>query len=86
MKRAFPGPKGEEVLLFCDNLRCQVSDEFKRSCKKVVNARIWTFPTDVTDLIQPIDAGWGRDMKREIGLLLDKWLEWPTWQNGKQAS
>jgi hypothetical protein len=29
-KRAFPGPKGEEVLLFCDNLRCQVSDEIKR--------------------------------------------------------
>lgn len=64
----------EKALLLCDNLNSQIAAEFKEACKKerIVN---WEYPANTTELLQPVDAGLGRDLKREIGEQMATWLE-----------
>lgn len=64
----------EEALLLADNLNSQVADEFKSKCKSL-RIQNWEYPANTTELLQPTDAGLGRDFKREIGLEMAKWLE-----------
>ena len=66
---------GGEVLLFCDNLACQTTPEFRQKVRSIANARVWNYPANVTDLLQPIDAGLGRCLKLETGVELADWLD-----------
>ena len=61
------------IILFCDNLSAHLDDEVKEifSAGKVF---LCYFPPAMTEIIQPIDAGYGRSLRCEIGNLLDEWL------------
>ena len=66
---------GEDVwvLLFCDNLSAHLDEEVKRTFG---NAKVllFYFPPNMTNFIQPIDAGLGRTVRISIGHFLDQWL------------
>jgi len=66
---------GEDVwvILFCDNLRAHLDEEVKRifGDSKVL---LFYFPPNMTNFIQPIDAGLGRSVRIVIGNSLDLWL------------
>ena len=62
-----------EFLLFCDNLSCQVKDEFKVAIRNI-NGIVWYGLNKATDLWQPVDAGFGRLMKQKIREACDEWL------------
>ena len=66
---------GEDVwvLLFCDNLKAHLDEEVKRifGDAKVL---LFYFPPNMTNFIQPIDAGLGRSVRIAIGNYLDLWL------------
>ena len=53
----------EESLLLCDNLSAQTSEDFLEALRRR-NTRRYLFPANVTDLIQPVDAGVGRVKKK----------------------
>ena len=61
------------VILFCDNLGAHLDAEVKRifGDGKVL---LFYFPPNMTNFIQPIDAGLGRTVRRQIGHCLDTWL------------
>ena len=61
------------VLLFCDNLKARLDEEVKRifGDAKVL---LFYFPPNMTNFIQPIDAGLGRSVRIAIGNYLDLWL------------
>jgi len=44
-------------------------------CRKEINAIIYLLPENHTDKVQPIDAGFGKQMKVKIGEAMEKWLE-----------
>ena len=66
---------GEDVwvLLFCDNLKAHLDEEVKIifGDAKVL---LFYFPPNMTNFIQPIDAGLGRSVRIAIGNYLDLWL------------
>ena len=66
---------GEDVwvIMFCDNLNAHLDEEVKQifGDGKVL---LFYFPPNMTNFIQPIDAGLGRSVRIEIGNSLDLWL------------
>jgi len=82
-----PGCKGAEALLICDNLSGQCSHEFRQVMKKKLNVLVWNLQPGTTDITQPVDAGYGRAVKRLIGVKLAQWLEnednLEKWESGK---
>lgn len=65
---------GRQLLLFCDNLKAHLSAEFKAACSEQ-NTLLWFLLKNATDFSQPIDAGYGRDVKREVARQQTEWLE-----------
>ena len=61
------------VLLFCDNLSAHLDEEVKEIFG---NGKVFLyyFPPSMTEVVQPIDAGYGRSLRCIIGNLLDNWL------------
>ena len=47
-------------------------------CRKEINAIIDLLPENHTDKVQPIDAGFGEQMKANIGKAMEEWLEEDT--------
>ena len=63
----------EWVVLFADNLSAHLNPEVKRIFGESRVLVIY-FPTAMTEMVQPIDAGYGRSMRSAIGRELDLWL------------
>ena len=61
------------VLLFCDNLKAHLDDEVKQIFGEG-QVLLCFFPPAMTEVIQPIDAGYGRSLRSAIGRYLDEWL------------
>lgn len=66
--------RGEESVVFYDNLHGQTTDEHERALKRNRAVR-HLLPSGVTSEIQLIDDGIGYAVKNEMGHALDKWLE-----------
>ena len=66
-------------LLLTDNLHGQsaVDGAFKEHASRK-NTLIWNFPPGCTDEVQPVDAGFGQQVKCEIGHQQQKWLDGPS--------
>ena len=63
----------DEFILFCDNLSCQVKDQFKSAVRKL-NGIVYYGPANATDQWQPIDKGYGYLMKNKIRQMQEDWL------------
>ena len=61
------------VLLFCDNLVAHLDEEVKNVLAGV-GIFLYCLPPNLTETLQPIDAGYGRSVRLAIGSLLDEWL------------
>ena len=61
------------VILFCDNLSAHLDDDVREIFG---NGKVFLcfFPPNMTNFIQPIDAGLGRSVRIKIGHYLDEWL------------
>ena len=61
------------VILFCDNLSAHLDEEVKSIFG---NGKVFLcyFPPNMTNMVQPIDAGLGRSVRIKIGHALDEWL------------
>lgn len=61
------------IVLFCDNLSAHLAPEVKEifGSNQVL---LWFFPPNMTEMVQPIDAGYGRSLRAAIGRQLDNWL------------
>ena len=77
--------KIEENVLFLDNLSCQIWSGFRDLLKTVGTCPIY-FPPNMTDMLQPIDAGPGRSLKYFYNLAQEDWLLEPInndrWSSG----
>jgi len=81
------GDKDERrrALLLCDNLHAQTTPAFRKACDEE-GATVWYYPPNCTDLLQVIDAGHGRDVKRYAG---EEYADWcsddgtlESWEDG----
>jgi hypothetical protein len=85
-----PGTRGREVLLLCDNLSGQCSKDFRTMMKAKLNVLVWNLQPGTTDITQPVDSGYGRAVKRLIGVKLCEWLEneanLQRWESGKLSA
>ena len=63
----------EWVLLYADNLSAHLLPEVKRIFGDAKVLVIY-FPPSMTEMVQPIDAGYGRSLRAAIGRELDEWL------------
>ena len=61
------------VLLFCDNLSAHLDDNVKEIFGKG-KVFLCYLPPNMTNFIQPIDAGLGRCVRIAVGNFLDEWL------------
>ena len=50
------------------------SQNFHEVCRDF-NTVVYLLPENHTDKVQPIDAGYGKMMKKKIGEQMEKWLE-----------
>ena len=74
---------GLGYLLFCYNLSAHVSDKVKDVFHKG-NVFLSYLPAQITELTQPMHAGYYRSLRCAIGNLLDQWLLSETnMENGK---
>ncbi|XP_044179647.1 uncharacterized protein LOC122961127 [Acropora millepora] len=62
-------------VIFADNVGFQQEKGFHEMCRKKINAIIYLLPEYHTDKVQPIDAGFGKQMKAKIGEAMKEWLE-----------
>lgn len=65
--------KGFESVLFADNLRGQTDKDFIAALWTKAKTKVHLLPSGVTDLVQLVDAGFGKMVKDEIGLAHDDW-------------
>ena len=65
----------EESVLFCDNLKTQTRDHFRRLLWQYARTKLHLFPTGVTDELQTVDDGLGVMVKRHMGEAFTAWLE-----------
>lgn len=79
----------QEFILLCDNVNAQISNSFKGKVGKM-NGKVVHFPANCSDLIQPVDAGLGRELKRRIAIIQDAWLQsdnnFEKWEGKMTAS
>ena len=66
--------EGEEFVLLCDNLTAQVTDEFKSAVRNI-NGIVHFGVPGATDIWQPVDAGYGYQLKKLTAKAQDEWLE-----------
>jgi hypothetical protein len=64
---------GKRVLVFCDNLSSHLADSVKTIFRKG-NVILCFLPSNLTEAVQPIDAGYGKSVRCCIGNLLVAWL------------
>jgi hypothetical protein len=64
----------DEVLVICDNLNAQRTDEFKRIMREDAKTLLWYLPPNETDALQAVDAGYGQQVKERMRMLQDLWL------------
>ncbi|CAB1097678.1 unnamed protein product [Ectocarpus sp. CCAP 1310/34] len=64
----------EQSILFADNLHAQTTDDFKKFLHGECNTLLRLLPPKLTDELQPVDAGYGRLLKVEVGNELDEFL------------
>lgn len=80
---------GQLAVLFADNLDAQTCDEFKTAVSNA-KAIVYNLAAGCTDEIQPVDAGYGREVKRQYGVEMAKWLQndenLDKWEEGMTAS
>lgn len=69
------GKTSKENVIFADNVGFQQEKAFHEMCRNEINAIIYLLPENHTDKVQPIDAGFGKQMKVKIGEAMEKWLE-----------
>ena len=69
------GTSPQEKVIFADNVGFQQEKGFHEMCRKETNAIIYLLPENHTDKVQPIDAGFGKQMKAKIGEAMEKRLE-----------
>ena len=69
------GHSPQEKVIFADNVGFQREKVFHEMYRKQINATIYLLPENHTDKVQPIDAGFGKQMKAKIGEAMEKWLE-----------
>ena len=79
-----------KALLICDNLDAHIADKTKAAFANDNHVFLFCLPPQVTEAIQPIDAGYGRSMRCSIGRLLDDWLmledNLRDWEEGMTAA
>ena len=63
----------EWIVLYADNLKAHLLPEVKRIFGENQVLLIY-FPPAMTEMVQPIDAGYGRSLRAAIGRELDQWL------------
>ena len=82
-------PPELEKVYFCDNLDCQIQEQFL-NLLKTVNCFRWLLPSQSTSETQPVDAGLGRLVKLHIAQEFESWLEidenLELWENGKLSA
>lgn len=66
--------KGEERVLFCDNLHGQQTEEFRDVLWDKARTKLHLLPAGVTDLLQLVDAGFGHLLKHWLGEFLVEWM------------
>ena len=69
------GTSPHEKVIFADNVGFQQEKHFHEMCRKEINAIIYLLTENLTDKVQPIDAGFGKQMNIKIGEAMEKWLE-----------
>ena len=69
------GHSPQEKVIFADNVGFQQEKVFHYMGRKQINATIYLLPENHTDNVQPIDAGFGKQMKAKIGEAMEKCLE-----------
>jgi hypothetical protein len=81
------GNRGAQALLLCDNLSGQCNKEFRTLLRVKHNVLVWNLSPGTTDITQPVDSGYGRAVKRLIGVELSNWLmnesNMMKWESGK---
>ena len=65
-------PRESNIYLQCWIL---TREGFHEMCKKEINAIIYLLSENHTEKVQPIDAGFGKQMKARLGKAMEKWLE-----------
>ncbi|KAK3245560.1 hypothetical protein CYMTET_44876 [Cymbomonas tetramitiformis] len=79
-----------EYLLLQDNLDAQKEETYKQVLLSEVKATSWFGPAQATDLWQPVDQGYGREVKREMDVCQEDWLEddhnLERWEDNKLAT
>lgn len=63
-----------EKVLFTDKVGFQEAQNFHEACRDL-NTVVYLLPENHTDKVQPIDAGYGKMIKKKIGAQMEKWLE-----------
>ena len=69
------GTSPQEKVIFADKVGFQQENGFHEMSRKEINAIIYLLPENHTHKLQPIDAGFGKQMKAKIGEAMEKWLE-----------
>ena len=64
--------KGEEKnIMFADNASFQCAQKFHEKCRGDLNTVVYLLPSNHTDKVQPIDAGFGNEINKKIGKNLE---------------
>ena len=62
----------EEKIMFADNASFQCAQTFHEKCRGELNTVVYLLPSNHTDKVQPIDAGFGNEIKKKIGENLER--------------
>ena len=63
----------ETPVLFLDNLKAQATEDFRKTLTKA-GILPWFFPPDCTDMVQPVDRHFAKQLKHKVSELLDSKL------------
>ena len=61
------------VILFCGDLKYHVNDQIQKILGDA-KVLLYFLPKNMTEVVQPIDAGYGRSLRCKIEHSLDIWL------------
>lgn len=80
---------GDVFALLCDNLNSQIAASFKEKCFELLTY-VYNLPPCCRDMVQPVDAGYGRAVKRQVGIETERHLEdddnLGKWETGKYTA
>ena len=54
----------EEKIMFADNASFQCAQKFHEKCRGGLNTVVYLLPSNHTDKVQPVDAGFGNEIRR----------------------